>query len=115
MTLRESLEELDRLPSISPVRRGWISSGYGSRKDPFTGRQMLHRGMDVSAWTGTPVYATADGRVNKAGRAGTLGLLVEIDHVADAVLILHEHEQSGDAVLHQALCAEGTQSRARGP
>jgi murein DD-endopeptidase MepM/ murein hydrolase activator NlpD len=79
-TLRESREELERLPSISPVRRGWISSGYGTRKDPFTGRQVLHRGMDVSAWTGTPVYATADGKVKKAGRAGTLGLLVEIEH-----------------------------------
>jgi len=79
-TLRDSREELDRLPSISPVRRGWISSGYGSRRDPFTGRPVLHRGMDVSAWTGTPVYATADGKVTKAGRAGTLGLLVEIDH-----------------------------------
>jgi murein DD-endopeptidase MepM/ murein hydrolase activator NlpD len=79
-TLRDSQSELDHLPSVSPVRRGWVSSRYGTRKDPFTGRQVLHRGLDVSAWTGTPVYATAAGRVLKAGRAGTLGLMVEIDH-----------------------------------
>jgi murein DD-endopeptidase MepM/ murein hydrolase activator NlpD len=50
------------------------------RPDPFTGRSTMHRGLDMSAWTGTPVYATADGRVRKAGRGGYLGLIVEIDH-----------------------------------
>jgi murein DD-endopeptidase MepM/ murein hydrolase activator NlpD len=78
--LQESKEAMKHRPSISPVRRGWISSRYGMRKDPFTGRQMMHRGVDFSAWTGTPVYATANGTVRKAGRNGTLGLMVEIDH-----------------------------------
>jgi murein DD-endopeptidase MepM/ murein hydrolase activator NlpD len=78
--LEQSREELARVPSISPIRRGWFSSRYGTREDPFTKRQTFHRGLDFSAWTGTPVYATADGRVRKAGRHGVLGLLVEIDH-----------------------------------
>ena len=78
--LQQSKEELEHLPSISPVSFGWTSSGYGTRKDPFTGRLTMHRGLDFSSWTGTPVYATADGKVRKAGKAGTLGLLVEIDH-----------------------------------
>jgi murein DD-endopeptidase MepM/ murein hydrolase activator NlpD len=40
----------------------------------------MHRGLDFSAWTGTPVYATADGKIVTAGRHRTLGLLVEVDH-----------------------------------
>ena len=83
--LKDSRDELDHIPSIIPVRQGWFSSGYGMRKDPFTARHTMHRGLDFSAWTGTPVYATATGRVRKAGKSGTLGLLVEIDHGNDTV------------------------------
>ena len=78
--LRTREDELSSTPSISPVRRGWFSSRYGMREDPFTGRRSMHRGVDLSAWTGTPVYATADGRVSRASRHSTLGLLVEINH-----------------------------------
>jgi murein DD-endopeptidase MepM/ murein hydrolase activator NlpD len=79
-TLTESKDKLDRIPSISPLDSGVYSSGYGTREDPFTGRRTFHRGLDCSAWTGTPVRATADGNVVQAGRAGTLGLMVEIEH-----------------------------------
>jgi murein DD-endopeptidase MepM/ murein hydrolase activator NlpD len=79
-TLQESRDELDHRPSISPVSNGWVSSRYGTRKDPFTGRQTFHPGVDFSAWTGTPVYATADGKIRKAGKNGRMGLMVEIDH-----------------------------------
>ncbi len=80
VAMEEAQDDLDRIPSISPVRQGWFSSGYGTREDPFTGGRKMHRGVDFSAWTGTPVYATAAGKVVKAGRHGTLGLMVEIDH-----------------------------------
>ena len=53
-TLRESREKLEHIPSISPVRTGHFSSGYGNRIDPFTKRTTMHRGVDFSAWTGTP-------------------------------------------------------------
>lgn len=89
-TLRDSREELDRIPSISPVRAGWYSSRYGNRVDPFTGRQAFHRGLDFSAWVGTPVYATAHGKVRSAGRSGELGLAVEVDH-GNGVLTRYGH------------------------
>jgi murein DD-endopeptidase MepM/ murein hydrolase activator NlpD len=79
-SLERTRSELDRIPSITPVRSGRFSSGYGMRVDPFTQRSTLHRGIDFSAWTGTPVMATADGLVTKAGSSGELGLMVEIDH-----------------------------------
>ena len=78
--LGQDRKELAHIPSISPVRHGWFSSPYGTRKDPFTGRPTMHRGIDFSAQPGTPVYATANGKVSKASNHRTLGLYVEIDH-----------------------------------
>jgi murein DD-endopeptidase MepM/ murein hydrolase activator NlpD len=89
-SLQEARDQLDHIPSTSPVRHGWISSRYGTRMDPFTGRPSMHRGVDFSAWTGTPVLATANGKVRHAGRNGELGLLVEIDH-GNGILTRYGH------------------------
>jgi len=81
--LQDYLEEqkavLNFTPSIRPVR-GWISSGYGYRRSPFTGKREFHRGLDIVNRKGTPVVATADGRVKFAGHNGGYGKLVVIDH-----------------------------------
>lgn len=66
-------------PSIWPVA-GWLSSAYGSRRDPFTGDDSFHPGLDISASHGQPVLATADGTVSLAGRLGNYGNLVVLDH-----------------------------------
>lgn len=66
-------------PSIRPTG-GWVSSGFGYRKDPFTGRSRLHKGMDFAANRGTPIYAPAAGVVSFAGREGGYGKIVSIDH-----------------------------------
>ncbi|MFD0915521.1 M23 family metallopeptidase [Pseudahrensia aquimaris] len=70
----------DTLPHGSPVPGKKISSRYGARYDPFTGRRAVHGGLDFRAGTGTPVLATASGKITKAGRHGGYGKLVEIDH-----------------------------------
>ena len=64
---------------ITPCR-GWISSRYGWRRDPFTGRRRFHRGMDVATATGTPIYATRDGKVSFSGWSGGYGKLIIIKH-----------------------------------
>lgn len=69
-----------RLPHGSPTPGKKISSRYGTRRDPFTGRAAVHGGIDYKARRGTPVLATATGKVVKAGRHGGYGKLVEIDH-----------------------------------
>ncbi len=74
---RESL--MNATPSVWPVH-GWLSAGYGMRADPFTGGRDFHPGLDISAERGTPVRATADGRVEMAAPNGDYGNLVVIDH-----------------------------------
>ena len=59
---------------------GWLSSAFGNRTDPFTGQPDFHPGIDISADKGTPIYATADGRVGSAAYSGAYGNLVVIDH-----------------------------------
>ncbi|MDB5038323.1 MAG: hypothetical protein JWQ35_1851 [Bacteriovoracaceae bacterium] len=66
-------------PSILPVH-GWVTSLFGYRLDPFTGRRSLHRGLDVAARTGAPVVAPADGIVTFAGSYGSFGNAVMIFH-----------------------------------
>jgi murein DD-endopeptidase MepM/ murein hydrolase activator NlpD len=66
-------------PSIWPVA-GWLSSSYGSRRDPFTGDSNFHPGLDISANSGEPVVATADGDVTSATTNGNYGNFIEIDH-----------------------------------
>jgi murein DD-endopeptidase MepM/ murein hydrolase activator NlpD len=67
-------------PEGVPVK-GWVTSGFGPRKDPFTGKRGFHPGLDIAAHTGIPVHATADGIVSRAGPTnGGYGNLVVIDH-----------------------------------
>lgn len=73
-------DTLGRLPSIRPVDTGWLSSTYGYRDDPFTGRKRFHRGLDYSVPKGTPIRATADGVVRALKRDRGLGMMIRIDH-----------------------------------
>ena len=66
-------------PSIRPVD-GWITSGFGYRTSPFTGRREFHSGLDIANKTGKKIIATANGRVSYAGQKTFIGNLVVIDH-----------------------------------
>jgi murein DD-endopeptidase MepM/ murein hydrolase activator NlpD len=81
--VRVKVEEREALmnatPSIWPIH-GWLSAGYGMRRDPFTGGRDFHPGLDISADKGTPIFATAAGRVELAARTGDYGNLVVVDH-----------------------------------
>ncbi|GAA4761180.1 hypothetical protein GCM10023219_01320 [Stakelama sediminis] len=77
----DSLEQaVISIPSSEPVKHVTFSSNFGVRTDPFTGTKALHPGVDIPGAVGTPVYATADGMVDRAGRAGGYGNMVEINH-----------------------------------
>ena len=66
-------------PSIKPVD-GWITSRFGYRKSPFTGKRSFHSGLDISNRTGTKIVASADGKVTYAAPKMYFGNLIVIDH-----------------------------------
>ena len=71
------------IPAIQPVSNKQLirlASGFGYRIHPVYKVKKFHSGIDFSAPIGTPIYATADGKVSKAKRSGGYGKLVEIDH-----------------------------------
>jgi murein DD-endopeptidase MepM/ murein hydrolase activator NlpD len=66
-------------PSIWPVR-GWLTSEFSARLDPYTGERVMHEGLDIAAAIGTPVRAPADGIVVFNGMEGGYGHVLVIDH-----------------------------------
>jgi len=71
----------DAIPAITPVAgEHWISSGFGWRRSPFTGKREFHNGVDMAGREGTPIVAPADGRVVRVVRDVNLGRGVTIDH-----------------------------------
>lgn len=83
LELWESLSERQTLllatPSIKPSL-GWFTSKFGYRISPFTGRPVMHNGLDIAAAPGSPIHAPADGVVSFAGYDPGYGKLVSIDH-----------------------------------
>ncbi len=77
--MKQQENVLNHTPSIWPVG-GWVSSNFGIRNDPFTGKRVMHKGMDIVAPPGTPIIAAANGKVIFAGVKGGHGKVVEIDH-----------------------------------
>ena len=70
------------IPSRMPLNNANLTSDYGMRTHPVIGGRRAHKGVDLSAPTGTPIYATADGIVSRANRFSSYGLFVSIEHGA---------------------------------
>ncbi|MFI4955119.1 MAG: M23 family metallopeptidase, partial [Gammaproteobacteria bacterium] len=79
LILRQDLNE-DILGITRIVDRGWITSSYGYRTDPFTQNTTLHNGIDISGQPGSQVKAIAAGMIRFSGPRAGFGNLVEIDH-----------------------------------
>jgi septal ring factor EnvC (AmiA/AmiB activator) len=82
-SLMEGLQDQQNLLAATPAIRptnGWITSNFGYRISPFTGRREFHQGLDIANREGATVLATADGVVTFVGTKGLLGKCVVIDH-----------------------------------
>jgi len=75
----DQTQRLAHTPSVWPVR-GYLSSGFGNRADPFTGQRDFHPGIDISAPRGSRVLAPADGVVVAVGSRGAYGNAIIVDH-----------------------------------
>ncbi|WP_263142366.1 M23 family metallopeptidase [Pseudomonas sp. RIT-PI-AD] len=112
---------LDEARQLSgwPVLQGYVSSPFGQRSDPLTGRASVHKGIDFAAKAGSDVVAVAAGVVTWSGRKNGYGNLVEISH-ADGYVSLYAHNQSnkvqvGDLVQRGQTIAEvGRSGRSTG-
>ncbi len=77
--IQEMKEKSKTIPTVSPVK-GWISSLFGLRDNPVTGRHRMHQGIDIAATKGTPIYAPADGVVTLVAKAADYGNYIEVKH-----------------------------------
>jgi len=107
-------------PSGRPVKSGWISSHFGKRTDPFTGRPAHHDGIDIAGKEGSDVIAVASGVVTWAGTRYGYGELVEINH-GNGYVTRYGHNKyilvsKGQAVKKgEAISLMGSSGRSTGP
>jgi len=107
-------------PEGRPVTTGYISSRFGSRTDPFTGRHAYHKGVDFAGRQGADVVAVASGVVIWSGQRFGYGQLVEVNH-GNGYVTRYAHNADnlvavGDTVRRgQVIARMGDTGRATGP
>lgn len=108
------------IPQGRPIKGGWISSYYGNRIDPFTGKKAFHHGIDLAGKLGSNVHSVADGMVSWIGTRRGYGGLVEVDH-GNGYVTRYAHNKTikvkvGDKVAKgQVLALMGSTGRSTGP
>lgn len=111
---------LDEIPQVMPADMRNISSGFGYRRDPFTGRAAMHAGLDFRGPIGAPIHAAADGRVSFVGNKAGYGRTVEITH-GNGMMTRYAHMSRWDARVGQQVNAGevigriGNTGRSTGP
>lgn len=119
LLLDRNLEQ-ERTPAGWPVKKGWISSGFGERNDPFTGKKAQHEGLDFAGIKGSEVLAVASGAVTWAGPRQGYGNLLEINH-GNGYVTRYAHNDkllvsAGDTVdAGQEIAEMGKTGRASSP
>ena len=110
----------DATPAGKPILSGWLSSHFGSRIDPFSGKKAWHEGMDFAGREGSDIIAVASGVVSWSGERYGYGKMVEVAH-GDGVITRYAHNQEnlvkvGDMVRRGDVVAlMGNSGRSTGP
>ena len=107
-------------PAVAPIVKGWMSSPYGERVDPITGKKAWHEGMDFAGAKGSEVIAVANGVVVFAGYRDGYGQMVEISHGKDLRTRYGHHEEvlvhAGQSVKRgDVIALMGNSGRSTGP
>ena len=121
--LFKTLEDRENLlactPSIRPTT-GWISSRFGYRRSPFSGKREFHKGMDIAANRGTEICAPADGTITFSGRKGLFGNMIIIHH-GHGLMTRYAHiekfiKKRGETVSRgETIATVGNTGRSTGP
>ena len=119
LLLDRNLEQ-ERTPAGWPVSSGWISSRFGERNDPFTGKKAQHEGLDFAGAKGSEVVAVASGAVVWSGSRQGYGNLLEIDHGNGYITRYAHNDQllvkDGDSIVAgQEIAKMGSTGRASAP
>ncbi len=107
-------------PRGRPITKGWTSSYYGKRTDPFSGKLAMHKGMDFAGKEGSEIIAVASGVVTWSGDRYGYGNLIEINH-GNGYTTRYGHNakllvEVGDSVVKgQAISQMGSTGRSTGP
>lgn len=118
--LSRNNSKLKQTPAGWPVKGGWVSSNFGSRMHPMTGKKQFHRGVDIPGKVGAHVLAVADGVVIRSEKSGNYGWVIELDH-GDDFSTLYSHNRAnlvkeGQTVSKgQAIAEIGSTGRSTGP
>jgi murein DD-endopeptidase MepM/ murein hydrolase activator NlpD len=118
--LLDAEAQAEAVPAGRPVLRGWLSSRYGSRPDPFTGKRAWHQGIDFAGSDGDEIIAVASGVVSWSGERTGYGTLVEIAH-GDGLVTRYGHNREnrvevGDLVRQgDVIALMGNSGRSTGP
>jgi murein DD-endopeptidase MepM/ murein hydrolase activator NlpD len=108
------------IPDGRPIESGWISSFYGKRIDPFSGKRAFHHGLDFAAKAGSKVISVADGIVSWTGRQNGYGEMIDIDH-GNGYVTRYAHNKKvivhvGDKITKgQTIALVGSTGRSTGP
>ncbi|PCJ51169.1 MAG: hypothetical protein COA74_00940 [Gammaproteobacteria bacterium] len=103
-----------------PIKKGWASSFYGTRADPFNGKPSWHGGMDFAGKQGAEVISTGAGVVTWAAKRSNYGQFIEISH-GDGITTRYAHNSEilvsvGDVVSKgQVIAKMGSEGRSTGP
>jgi murein DD-endopeptidase MepM/ murein hydrolase activator NlpD len=107
-------------PAGRPITKGWLSSNYGTRSDPFTGKPEFHKGVDLAGKEGSDIIAVAAGVVTWGDKRYGYGNLVEINH-GNGYVTRYGHAKEilvkvGEAVKKgQKIALMGNTGRSTGP
>ena len=78
--VKKDINRISKIPSIRPVKGGYLNSSFGYRKDPIDNVTRFHQGQDITVKSGTPIHSPADGIVKRAYYAGGFGNHIKLDH-----------------------------------
>lgn len=118
LTERNGMKET--LPSLAPIDAPYLSSSFGWRRHPVTGRHSMHEGLDFAAPRGTPIFAASGGVVTEARYVPGYGKMVEVNH-GNGLVTRYAHASSlsvklGEVVTKgQQIARVGSTGRSTGP